>query len=81
MYFKVPREVRLNTTHFSTMKIPNKTELQQILINRLSDIEVKHFMEICKKCTAKKYSLLVNDTTLRSDNPLQFRKKSFEINF
>ena len=63
------------------MKIPNKTELRQILINHSSDIEVKHFMKICKKCIAKKYSLLVNDTTLRSDNPLQFRKKSFEINF
>ena len=23
-YFKVPKDVRLNTTHFSIMKIPNK---------------------------------------------------------
>ena len=23
-YFKVPKDVRLNTTHFFTMKIPNK---------------------------------------------------------
>ena len=27
-YFKVPKEVRLNTTHFFIMKIPNKRELQ-----------------------------------------------------
>ena len=26
-YFKVPKEVRLNTTHFFIMKIPNKREL------------------------------------------------------
>ena len=26
-YFKVPKDVRLNTTHFFTMKIPNKREL------------------------------------------------------
>ena len=29
-YFKVPKEVRLNTTHLFIMKIPNKRELQQI---------------------------------------------------
>ena len=27
-YFKVPKEVRLSTTHFFIMKIPNKRELQ-----------------------------------------------------
>ena len=32
-YFKVPKEVRLNTTHFFIMKIPNKREHQQIVIN------------------------------------------------
>ena len=31
-------------------------------------------MKIYKKCTAKKYSFLVNDTNLPSDNPLQVRK-------
>ena len=29
-YFKVPKDVRLNTSHFFTMKISNKRELQQI---------------------------------------------------
>ena len=32
-YFKVPKEVRLNTTHFFILKIPNKRELQQIALN------------------------------------------------
>ena len=27
-YFKVPKEVRRNTTHFFIMKIPNKREVQ-----------------------------------------------------
>ena len=31
-------------------------------------------MKVCKKCTAEKYSFLVNDTTLPSDNPLSFRE-------
>ena len=32
-YFKVPQDVRLNSTHFFIMKIPNKRELQQIAPN------------------------------------------------
>ena len=29
-YFKVPKDARLNTTHFLISKIPNKRELQQL---------------------------------------------------
>ena len=32
-YFKVPKGVRLNSTHFFIMKITNKRELQQIALN------------------------------------------------
>ena len=32
-YFKVPKDVRLNSTHFFIMKILNKRELQQIVLN------------------------------------------------
>ena len=57
------------------MKIPNKRKLQQIALNRSSDIHFKDFIKIYKKCTAEPYYFLVNDTILRSDNPLRFRKK------
>ena len=73
-YFKVPKGVTLNSTHFFIMKISNKRELQQIALNHSSDIDFKDFMEIYKKCTAEPYSFLVNDTTLPSDDPLRFRK-------
>ena len=73
-YFKVPKDARLNSTHFFIMKIPNKRELQQIALNHSSDIDFKDFMNIYKKCTKESYSFLVNDTTLPSDNPLRFRK-------
>ena len=73
-YFKVPKDVRLNSTHFFIMKIPNKRELQQIALNHSSDIDFKDFMKIYKKCTKEPYSFLVNDTTLPSDDPLRFRK-------
>ena len=38
-YFKIPKDIRLNTTHFFIMKIPNKRELQQIALNHSSDID------------------------------------------
>ena len=36
------------------MKLPNKPELQQIVFNHSLDIEFKDFMNLYKKCTAKK---------------------------
>ena len=78
-YFKVPKDVRLNTSHFFIAKIPNKRELQQIAINHSSDISTKDFENIYKKYTAEPYSFLVNDTRLASNNPLRFRKNLFNI--
>ena len=78
-YFKVPKDVRLNTTHFFIAKIPNKRELQQIAINHSSDINSKDFTNIYRECTAEPYSFLVNDTTLASNNSLRFRKNIFKI--
>ena len=54
-YFKVLKEVRLNSTHFFIMTIPNKGELQQITLNHSSGIDFKDFVKIYKKCTAKLY--------------------------
>ena len=80
LYFKVPEDVRLNTSHFFIAKIPNKRELQQIAINHSSDISTKDFINIYRECTAKPYSFLVIDTTLASDNPLRFRKLFLKYN-
>ena len=77
-YFKVSKDVRLNSTHFFIMKIPNERDLQQIALNHSSDTDFKDFMKIYKKCTAKPYSFLVNDTTLPLDNPVSFTKNLLE---
>ena len=77
-YFKVPKDVRLNTTHFFITKTLSKRELQQIVINHSSDINTKDFVNIYRKCTAEPYLFFVSDTTLASDNPLRFRKNLFE---
>ena len=78
-YFKVPKDVRINTNHFFIMKISNKRELQQIAVNHSSDINTKDFINIYKKYTAKPFSFLVNDATLPSDDPLRFRKNLYQI--
>ena len=57
LYFKVPNDVRLNTTHFFIAKIPNKIELRDIAINYSSDIKTEDFINIYKECTAEPYLL------------------------
>ena len=56
------------------MKIPSKRELQQTALNHSSDTEFKDFTKLYKDYIKEPYSFLVNDTTLPSDNPLEFRK-------
>ena len=73
-YFKVPKTIRLYTTHYFVMKILYKSEIQQIGSNHSSDIDFKDFMKIYKHYTKEPYSVLMNDTTLFSDNPIRFRK-------
>ena len=72
-YFKVPKDVRLNTSHFVIAKIPNKRELQHIAINHSSDISTKNVENIYRKYTIEPYSFFVNDATLASNNPSRFR--------
>ena len=55
-YFKVSKDVRLNSTHFFIMKIPHKRELQEIALNYSSGINSKDFIKIYKKYTGKLYS-------------------------
>ena len=56
-YFSVPKEVRLNSTHYLIMKIHSKRELQQIAISHSADIDYK-----------EPYSFLTSNTTLLADD-------------
>ena len=72
-YFSVPKDVRLNSTHYLNIKINNRKELQNIAINHSADIDYKDFTKIYGECTRKPYSFLTIDTTSAGD-PLRFRK-------
>ena len=77
-YFSVPKDVRLNSTHYLILKTNNKRESQNIATNHSADIDYKDLMKIYRECTKETYSFLTIDTTLPSSNPLKFRKNLFD---
>ena len=77
-YFSVPKDVRLNSTHYLIVKINNKRELQNIAINDSANIDYQDFMKIYRECTKEPYNVLTIDTTLPASDPLRFRKKLFD---
>ena len=80
-YFSVPKEVRLNSTHYLIMKIHNRKELQQIAINHSVDIDYKDFLKIYRNCTKEPCSFLTINTKLSADNPMRFKKNSSDSPF
>ena len=77
-YFPVPKDVRLNSTHYLIMKINNRKELQNIAINHSADIDYQDFIKIYRECTKEPYNFLTIDTTLPASDPLRFRKNLFD---
>ena len=73
-YFSVPKEVRLNSTHYLIMKIHNKRELQQIAINHSADIDYQDFLKIYRNFTKEPYSFLTINTILPANDPMTIRK-------
>ena len=45
-YFVVPKNTRLNSTHYFIMKIPNNQQLHQVTFNHSLDIEFQDFMNL-----------------------------------
>ena len=66
LVFAMQKNTRLNSTQCFIMKIPNKPELQQIIFNHSSNIGLKEFVNLYKKCTANilwlKYLQTKNNT-------------------
>ena len=77
-YFSVPKDLRLNSTHYLIMKINNKRELQNIALNHSADIDYQDFIKIYRECTKEPYNILTIDTTLPASDPLRFTKNLFD---
>ena len=77
-YFSVPKDVRLNSTHYLIMKINNRKNLQNIAINHSADIDYNSFMKIYRECTKELFKFLTIDTLLPANDSLRFRKTLFD---
>ena len=78
-YFSVPKDVRLNSTHYLILKINSRKELQYISINHSADIDYKDFMKVYRECTKEPFNFLTIDTTLPASNPSKFKKNLFDL--
>ena len=74
LYFTVPKNIRIVSTHYFIIKVLFIRELQETAFNHSPNIDFQNLENLYKKCSAKPCSLLVIDTTLASDNPFRFRK-------
>ena len=77
-YFSVPKDVRLNSTHYLIMKINSRRELQNIAISNSADIDYNDFMKIYRECTREPFNFLTIDTMSPASDPLRFREKLFD---
>ena len=73
MFFTHSYSLHLNTAHF-LMEIPNKPKFQQIGITFSFNFNFDYFKRLYINFTVKRYSFLVINITLPSNNALYFRK-------
>ena len=81
MLYKIAIRLPKAATYYFIMKIPNEKEVQHITFNHSSDIEFKDFMKLYKDYTKELCSLLVNNTSLSSDNPVKTKKNVLHKNY
>ena len=62
-YFRILKDVRLNSPHYLLFKVQNRKELQQICVDHSADIDYKDFLKIYR-----------NSTKESANNPMRFRK-------
>ena len=61
-YFRTPKDVRLNSTHYILMKIGHKKELKGIAEENSGHLDFKDFLKIYNYCTNEPYSFMMVDT-------------------
>ena len=79
-YFRVPKDIRLNCTHYFLMGIPNKKELQQISYNHAVELDFRDFKKLYSRCVQNVHDFMVIDTTLPGNDARKFRRNLFPEN-
>ena len=73
-YFSVPKDPRLNLTHYLILKINNKRKLQNMSINHSAEFDYKDFVKTYRECAKEPINFLTIDTTSPASDRLRFRK-------
>ena len=73
-FFKFPKDVRLNSTHYLITKIHNRRQLQNIAIDHSACIDYQDFMKIYRNCAREPYYFPTIDTRLHANNLMRFVK-------
>ena len=60
-YFRALKDARLNSTHYTIMKINNKKELKRIAEEKSGHLDYKDFLKIFNYCTKEPYSFMTID--------------------
>ena len=77
-YSAVPKNIRLNSTHYFIMKNPNKQERENFLSNNSSDIDIKDSMYLYKNVLQKHIPFQSLMLLLHQIILLRFRKNLLE---
>ena len=72
-YFRTPKDIRINCTHYFLMGIPNKAELQKISYAHAPELDFRAFKELYRKNTTGPHDFFVIDATLPSSDPRKYR--------
>ena len=73
-YFRALKDARLNSRHYTLIKIGNKKELKIIAEEKSGNLDYKDFLRMYNYCTKGPYSFMTIDTRLTATIPF---KKNF----
>ena len=77
-FFEVPKDVRLNTTHFLLWKFQIKENFKILCLIVHQILTLKAYESFQNMCCKTTFFLVIDDTPA-SDNPSCFRKNLLEI--
>ena len=61
-YFRALKDARLNSTHYTLMKIGNKKELKRIAEEKSGHLDYQDFLKMYNYCKEEPYSFMLIDT-------------------
>ena len=71
-YFRIPKDAKLNSTHYILIKIGNKKELKSIPEEKSGHLDYRDFLKMYNYCTKEPYSFMMID--VRPTATITFKK-------